>query len=262
MPGELSPIDKAKFVAAKRAVDFVEDGMRVGLGTGSTAAWMVRCLGELVREEGLRIKGVPTSSRTAHLAREVGIEVISLDEAKWLDLTIDGADEFDGDLNLIKGGGGALLQEKIVATASDQMIVIADIGKEVERLGAFPLPIEVIPFGWQTTKTLVEEMLISMDVLGRDATLRMVGDRPFVTEEGNHILDLHLNRIGNPRQLALVLNQVPGVVENGLFIDICDIVVVGYGDGRVEVRDINQGTVERDRLDFLEDDNLFRDLIE
>jgi ribose 5-phosphate isomerase A len=262
MPGELSPIDKAKFVAAKRAVDFVEDGMRVGLGTGSTAAWMVRCLGELVRDEGLRIKGVPTSSRTAHLAREVGIEVISLDEAKWLDLTIDGADEFDGDLNLIKGGGGALLQEKIVATASDQMIVIADIGKEVERLGAFPLPIEVIPFGWQTTKTLVEEMLISMDVLGRDATLRMVGDRPFVTEEGNHILDLHLNRIGNPRQLALVLNQVPGVVENGLFIDICDIVVVGYGDGRVEVRDINQGTVERDRLDFLEDDNLFRDLIE
>lgn len=262
MPGELSPIDKAKFVAAKRAVDFVEDGMRVGLGTGSTAAWMVRCLGELVREEGLRIKGVPTSSRTAHLAREVGIEVISLDEAKWLDLTIDGADEFDGDLNLIKGGGGSLLQEKIVATASDQKIVIADIGKEVERLGAFPLPIEVIPFGWQTTKTLVEEMLISMDVLGRDATLRMVGDRPFVTEEGNHILDLHLNRIGNPRQLALVLYQVLGVVENGLFIDICDIVVVGYGDGRVEVRDINQGTVERDRLDFLEDDNLFRDLIE
>ncbi len=262
MAGELSPIDKAKFVAAKRAVDFVEDGMRVGLGTGSTAAWMVRCLGELVREEGMRIKGVPTSARTAHLAREVGIEVVSLDEAKWLDLTIDGADEFDGELNLIKGGGGALLQEKIVATASDQMIVIADIGKQVERLGAFPLPIEVIPFGWQTTKTLVEEMLISMDVLGRDATLRMVGERPFVTDEGNHILDLHLNRIGNPRQLALVLNQVPGVVENGLFIDICDIVVVGYGDGRVEVRDINAGTVERDRLDFLEDDNLFKDLMD
>lgn len=262
MSGELSPIDKAKFVAAKRAVEFVEDGMRVGLGTGSTAAWMVRCLGELVREEGLRIKGVPTSARTAQLAREVGIDVVSLDEAKWLDLTIDGADEFDGELNLIKGGGGALLQEKIVATASDQMIVIADIGKEVERLGAFPLPIEVIPFGWQTTKTLVEEMLISMDVLGRDATLRMVGDRPFVTDEGNHILDLHLNRIGNPRQLALVLNQVPGVVENGLFIDICDVVVVGYGDGRVEVRDINEGTVERDRLDFLEDDNLFKDLME
>ncbi|MEE4346560.1 MAG: ribose-5-phosphate isomerase RpiA [Paracoccaceae bacterium] len=260
MPGELSPIDKAKFVAAKRAVDYVEDGMRVGLGTGSTAAWMVRCLGELVRQDGLKIKGVPTSTRTAALAREVGIEVISLDQAKWLDLTIDGADEFDGDLNLIKGGGGALLQEKIVATASDQMIVIADVGKEVETLGAFPLPIEVIPFGWQTTRALVEEMLISMDVLGRDVTLRMNGDRPFITDEGNHILDLHLNRIGNPRQLAMVLNQVPGVVENGLFIDICDIVIVGYGDGRVETRDINQGTIEQDRLDFVENENLFTDL--
>ncbi|MDX1821715.1 MAG: ribose-5-phosphate isomerase RpiA [Paracoccaceae bacterium] len=260
MPGELSPIDKAKFVAAKRAVDYVEDGMRVGLGTGSTAAWMVRCLGELVRQDGLKIKGVPTSTRTAALAREVGIEVISLDEAKWLDLTIDGADEFDGELNLIKGGGGALLQEKIVATASDQMIVIADVGKEVETLGAFPLPIEVIPFGWQTTRALVEEMLISMDVLGRDVTLRMNGDRPFITDEGNHILDLHLNRIGNARQLAMVLNQVPGVVENGLFIDICDIVIVGYGDGRVETRDINQGTIEQDRLDFVENENLFTDL--
>ena len=130
MAGELSPIDKAKFVAAKRAAQFVEDGMRVGLGTGSTAAWLVRCLGEMVRDDGLRIKGVPTSTRTAQLAREVGIEVISLDEAKWLDLTIDGADEFDGELNLIKGGGGALLQEKIVATASDQMVVIADLADE------------------------------------------------------------------------------------------------------------------------------------
>lgn len=262
MSGELSPIDKAKFVAAKRSVDFVEDGMRVGLGTGSTAAWMVRCLGELVRNDGLKITGVPTSTRTAELARDVGIEVVSLDEAKWLDLTIDGADEFDGDLNLIKGGGGALLQEKIVATASDQMIVIADIGKEVENLGAFPLPVEVIPFGWQTTQALIEEMLISMDVLGRNSTLRMNGSAPFVTDEGNFILDLHVNRIGQPRQLAMVLNQMPGVVENGLFIDICDSVIVGYGDGRVEVRDINAGTVEESRLDFLEDDNLFSDLSE
>ena len=260
MSGDLSPIDKAKFVAAKRAAQFVEDGMRVGLGTGSTAAWLVRCLGEMVRDDGLKIRGVPTSSRTAQLAREVGIEVISLDEAKWLDITIDGADEFDGDLNLIKGGGGALLQEKIVATASDQMIVIADIGKEVEHLGAFPLPIEVIPFGWQTTQALVEETLISMDVLGRSSTLRMNGQRPFHTDEGNYILDLHLNRIGNARQLALVINQMPGVVENGLFIDICDTVVIGYGDGKVEVRDINEGTVDTERLDFVESDNLFSDL--
>ena len=260
MSSDLSPIDKAKFVAAKQASTYVEDGMKVGLGTGSTAAWLVKCLGEMVERDGLTIKGVPTSTRTAQLARDVGIEVISLDEAKWLDLTIDGADEYDGNLNLIKGGGGALLQEKIVATASDQMIVIADASKQVETLGNFPLPIEVIPFGWQTTKTLVEETLIGMDVLGRKVSLRMNGDAPFYTDEGNHILDLHLNRIGNARQMSLVINQIPGVVENGLFIDICDIVVIGYGDGRVEVRDINQGSIEEGRIDFVENDNLFADL--
>lgn len=260
MTTDLSPIDKAKFVAAKQACRYVESGMKVGLGTGSTAAWLVKCLGELVRDEGLRIKGVPTSSRTAELARDVGIEVISLDEARWLDLTIDGADEFDGELNLIKGGGGALLQEKIVATASDQMIVIADISKQVETLGAFPLPIEVIPFGWQTTKTLVEEVLVGLDVLGRSTSLRMNGESPYVTDEGNHILDLHLNRIGNARQLSLVLNQIPGVVENGLFIDICDTVIVGFGDGRVEIRDINEGTTEVERFDFLQNDNIFTEI--
>lgn len=260
MTGELSPIDKAKFAAAKQAASLVETGMRVGLGTGSTAAWLVRCLGELVREEGLRFRGVPTSTRTAELARDVGIEVISLDEARWLDITIDGADEFDGDLNLIKGGGGALLQEKIVATASDQMVVIADAAKEVERLGSFPLPVEVIPFGLQTSQALIEETLVSMDVMGRQTTLRMNGDNPFYTDEGNHILDLHLGRIGNARQLAMVLNQIPGVVENGLFVDICDKVIIGYGDGRVETRDINEGTVSEAQLEFAEDDNIFRDL--
>lgn len=260
MHSDLSPIDKAKFVAAKRAAQLVETGMRVGLGTGSTAAWLVRCLGERVRDEGLQIKGVPTSTRTAELAREVGIEVITLDAAKWLDLTIDGADEFDAQLNLIKGGGGALLQEKIVATASDQMVVIADAGKAVETLGAFPLPIEVIPFGWQTTQTLVDEALISMDVLGGESTLRMDGDTPFVTDEGNRIVDLHLQRIGNPRQLALVLNQIPGVVENGLFIDVCDRVIIGHGDGNVEIRDGNAGTVETGQIDVAESDNLFADL--
>ncbi|MFT5067867.1 MAG: ribose 5-phosphate isomerase A [Yoonia sp.] len=259
MPTDLSPIDKAKFVAAKKATDYVKTGMKVGLGTGSTAAWLVQCLGELVRDEGLRIQGVPTSTRTAQLARDVGIEVISLDEAKWLDLTIDGADEYDGNLNLIKGGGGALLQEKIVATASDQMIVIADISKQVETLGAFPLPVEIIPFGWQTTKTLIEETLIGLDVLGQSTSLRMNGGAPLVTDEGNHILDLHLNRIGNARQLSLVMNQIPGVVENGLFIDICDTVIIGYGDGKVEVRDINNGAIEETKFDFLEVGNLFAD---
>lgn len=259
MSADLSPIDKAKYVAAKKAVDYVRPGMKVGLGTGSTAAWMVRCLGERVREEGLRITGVPTSTRTAELARSVGINVVSLDEAKWLDVTIDGADEFDRQLALIKGGGAALLQEKIVATASDQMIVIADAAKEVMTLGAFPLPIEVIPFGWQTTKALVEETLEALDVLNRDVTLRMNGGKPLLTDESNYILDLHLRRIGNPRQLALVLNQIPGVVENGLFIDICDIVVIGHADGRVTVRDINEGTERDDRIEIEPSDNIFRD---
>lgn len=262
MSSKLSPIDKAKFVAAKKATDYVQSGMKVGLGTGSTAAWLVRCLGELVQDHGLRIKGVPTSNRTADLARDVGIEVISLDEAKWLDVCIDGADEYDGSLNLIKGGGGALLQEKIVATASDQMIVIADVSKSVETLGAFPLPVEVIPFGWQTTKTLIEETLIGLDVLGQTTSLRMNGASPYVTDEGNFILDLRLNRIGNARQLSLVLNQIPGVVENGLFVDICDVVIVGYGDGRVDVNDLTKGTNETAAYDFLDEDNLFTDAID
>ena len=260
MSGELSPIDRAKFIAAKRAVQYVEDGMRVGLGTGSTAAWMVRCLGELVRKEGLQVTGVPTSTRTAELARQVGIRVATLDEAKWLDLTIDGTDEYDPNLNLIKGGGGALLQEKIVATASDQMVVIADISKQVEQLGSFPLPVEIIPFGWQTTKTLIEETLINLDVMGRSSALRPDRDQPYRTDEGNFILDLHLRRIGNPRQVSLVLNQIPGVVENGLFIDICDVVVIGHGDGTVELRDINNGTVTQDRVEIAESDNLFTDM--
>ncbi len=260
MAADLNPIDKAKFVAARRAVDYVEDGMKLGLGTGSTAAWMVRCLAERMKEERLRVIGVPTSRRTAELAASLGIPVHTLDEAKWLDLTIDGADEFDSNLNLIKGGGAALLQEKIVATASDQMIVIADAAKEVNQLGAFPLPVEVIPFGWQTTKALIEETLVSMDVFGREVSIRMNGQKPLVTDEANYILDLHLQRIGNPRQLALVLNQIPGVVENGLFIDICDVVVIGHPDGKVEVRDINTGIVENDQVLFAPTDNIFANL--
>lgn len=256
----LTPIDRAKFAAARRAVDMVEDGMKLGLGTGSTAAWMIRCLAERVRDEGLRVTCVPTSTRTAQLARELGLTVVGFDEAGWLDLTIDGTDEFDADLNLIKGGGGALLMEKIVATASDRMVVITDATKEVKTLGAFPLPLEVVPFGWQATRLLVEELLGAMDVMGTSATLRMNGTFPFISDEGNHILDLALGRIGNPRQLSLALNQVPGVVENGLFIDICDAVIVGYADGRVRIRDLAEGTVEEERIVFTETDNIFRDI--
>ncbi|SPH16756.1 Ribose-5-phosphate isomerase A [Defluviimonas aquaemixtae] len=254
MSADLSPSDNAKLAAAKRAVEFIEAGMRVGLGTGSTAFWMVKCLGERVREEGLNIVGVPTSSRTAAQAREEGIEIVTLDEARWLDLTIDGADEFDPEMNLIKGGGGAHLQEKIVATASDRMIVIADPSKAVDHLGTFPLPVEVIPFGREATRALIERSLREQDVWARDVTLRMSGDAPFVTDEGNHIFDLSLRRIGDPRELSLMLNQVPGVVENGLFIDICDCVIIGHGDGRAETRERGP------RVLHAEADNVFADL--
>ncbi|MBR2658119.1 MAG: ribose-5-phosphate isomerase RpiA [Loktanella sp.] len=257
MPKELSPIETAKFVAAKQATQYVQSGMKVGLGTGSTAEWLVRCLGEMVRDQGLQIKGVPTSVRTAKLARDLGIDIITLDDAKWLDLTIDGTDEYDDKLHLIKGGGGAHLREKVVASASDRMIVIADATKQVATLGAFPLPVEVLPFGMRTTRTLIEETLIGADVLGREVTQRMQGDAPFVTDEGNFILDLHLNRIGNPRDLAIVLNQIPGVVENGLFIDICDVVIVGHGNGKVEVRDITNDTRDVVQFDVQDDTNLF-----
>ncbi len=257
MPAKLNPINMAKYAAARRSVDFVEDGMRVGLGSGSTAAWMVRCLGELVREDGLKITGVSSSARTTALAKEAEIPLTTLEEVKWLDLTIDGADEFDDNLNLIKGGGGAHLMEKIIATASDQFVVISDVSKQVETLGAFPLPIEVIPFGWQTTKALVEEFLISMDVQGRTATLRLHRGKPFVTDQGNYILDLHLRRIENPRTLSLTINQVPGVVENGLFLDLCDAVIIGDADGMVEVRDLTKGVIEREKVDIHDGDNIF-----
>ena len=257
---DLSPGDLAKFAAAKRASLMVEPGMRVGLGTGSTAAWLVRCLGERVREEGLRFAGVATSVRTAALAAEVGLGIVALDEAGWLDLTIDGADEFDGRMTLIKGGGGALLREKTVAAASDRMVVIADAGKRVETLGAFPLPVEVIPFGLQTTRLQIGELLAGFGMPGRDLTLRMDGEVPFVTDAGNRILDLHLGRIERPADLALALNQIPGVVENGLFIDMCDRVIVGHGDGRVELHDLATARVEYSVVEILPADNIFTEI--
>lgn len=259
MSAQMSPVDTAKYVAARRACDFVESGMRLGLGTGSTAAWLVKCLGEMVERDGLAITAVPTSRQTAELARKAGIEVVELDDVSWLDLTIDGADEVDGDLSLIKGGGGALLREKIVATASDRMIVIADGSKEVATLGAFPLPIEVIPFGWQKTRKLVEEVISGLDTLGSDVALRMDCEGPFVTDEGNHILDLDLKRIGDARKAALALNQVPGVVENGLFVDICDVLILGYGDGQVACRDLEAGLADEGRVDVADMANVFAD---
>ena len=234
MPSNLSSSDQAKFLAAKRACEFVHNGMKLGLGTGSTAAWMVRCLAERVNKEGLKVKGVPTSIQTANLAKKLGIEVITLDTAGQLDLTIDGTDEFDGNLSLIKGAGGALLREKIVASASNKMIVIADDAKGVERLGRFPLPVEVVNFGFKSSQLLIQALLEFQDVDSSIIKTRMAGDLPFVTDEGNHILDLYLGRIGDAAALSLALNQVPGVVENGLFVKLCDLVIVGLADGTVK----------------------------
>ena len=255
----LSAADKAKFSAAKRAAGLVQSGMKVGLGTGSTAAWLVQHLGQKTRDEGLLIQAVPTSTRTADLAQKVGIEIITLDEAGWLDLTIDGADEFDAEFALIKGGGGALLQEKIVAMASDRMIVIADADKEVAQLGAFPLPVEVIPFGMNSTRISIERMLEALGYLKAKISTRMEGDRLFVTDEGNHILDLHMSVINDAKALALALNQLPGVVENGLFIDICSSVIIGHSDGRVETRDLVSGVTENSDMSA-QGHNLFSDI--
>jgi ribose 5-phosphate isomerase A len=247
--------DIAKSAAAKHAAALVKDGMKIGLGTGSTAAWLIKHLADRQRQENLRFTGVPTSLQTADLATAEGLMLTTLDQAKWLDLTIDGTDEFDEDLSLVKGGGGALLREKIVATASDRMVVIADDTKRVSTLGAFPLPVEVVGFGLSTTQMLLEEMLEGLDVTGNKAIPRMVGDDLFFTDEGHHIIDLHLGRIGDARQLSLVLNQVPGVVENGLFVDICDLVITGYADGTTSERGIE--TVAPLRA---EENNVFKDL--
>ncbi|MFO1175372.1 MAG: ribose-5-phosphate isomerase RpiA [Paracoccaceae bacterium] len=240
----LSPADLAKKAAADRAVDFVQDGMRLGLGTGSTAAFMVRRLGERVRQEGLRVVGVPTSTRTAELARKEGIRLVTLDQAGWLDLTIDGADEFDADLTLIKGGGGAHLQEKVVAAASDRMIVISDPGKRVARLGAFPLPVEALHFGLASSERHIARVLGHLGYGERPIRRRMAGAVPFVSDEGNAILDLHLGAIADAAALADALNQIPGVVENGLFINMSDLVIVGHGDGRSELIEAEPGLAE------------------
>ncbi|MEM7176762.1 MAG: ribose-5-phosphate isomerase RpiA [Pseudomonadota bacterium] len=230
MTDDLSPTDRAKRASALGALAHVEAGMKVGLGTGSTAAFMVDELGKLVAG-GLDIVGVPTSSRTAAQARGLGIPVTTLEEAGRLDLTIDGADEFDPAFNLIKGGGGALLQEKIVASASERMIVISDPSKEVATLGAYPLPIEIVRFGSGLTELHIAALLEQADVGARKLTWRMEGDARFVTDEGHYILDAHLARIGDPPALDTALNMIPGVVESGLFCGIASDVIVGLPDG-------------------------------
>jgi len=221
---------KAKKAAAERAVSYIQAGMIVGLGTGSTARFAIEKVGQL-HSEGVELWGVPTSSETEKLAKENGIPLKQ--DFTEIDLTIDGADEVDGDGRLIKGGGGALMREKIVAAASKREIIIVDRSKHVEKLGAFPLPVEVLPFGWQWVHT-------QLTALGGKCTLRKRGGTDFITDNSNLILDCQFGAIKDPAALAERINAIPGVLENGLFIGLTHTVITGYEDGRVEERRVGR----------------------
>lgn len=218
-----------KIKAAEVALGYVEAGMRLGIGTGTTAEEFVRLLAEKVAN-GFAVEGVPTSERTARLCVELGVPLRSLDERPELDLTIDGADEIDSMLRLTKGGGGALLREKIVAAASARMIVIADETKMVETLGTFPLPIEVNQFGLAATRLQIEKLASRLGLSGA-IDLRMAGSDHFTTDGGHLILDASFGLIPDAEALAMGLNAIPGVVENGLFIDMATLAIVAGPNG-------------------------------
>ncbi|MBL4647056.1 MAG: ribose-5-phosphate isomerase RpiA [Rhizobiales bacterium] len=216
--------------AAIAALDLVKDGMKLGLGSGSTAEEFVKVLAPRVAD-GLDIIGIPTSKRTGELATELGIKISTLEDHPLLDLTIDGADEIDPQMRLIKGGGAAHLREKIVATSSKAMAVIADHSKLVDTLGAYPLPLEVVPFGLNATKNMIESICrLDFGMTGA-LELRMRDGAPLVTDNGNLVLDASFGRIEDPEHLAVALSQVPGLVEHGLFINIATIAFVAGPDG-------------------------------
>lgn len=227
--------DDMKRAAAKAAMSLVEPGMRLGLGTGSTARHFVDLLGAQVKA-GLDVVCVPTSNATRIQAESLGIRLTTLDETPELDLTVDGADELDDDLQLIKGGGGALLREKIVAMASDRMVVIADLSKRVARLGRFPLPVEVVRFGWRSTEEWVRSCLAEAECSGPVALRRSATGEPFISDSGNYILDCALGRIDDPDMLHDLLKSVAGVVETGLFLGIADTAFVADANGVVTLR--------------------------
>jgi ribose 5-phosphate isomerase A len=221
-------LDLEKEAAARASLRFVRDGMTLGLGTGSTAAHVVRFLGEQVRG-GLKIRGIPTSVHTAELATSLGIPLTTLDETQQIDVDIDGADEFDPQLNLIKGGGGALLREKIIASASRQVVIIADSSKQVAVLGKFPLPVEVIP---------VAQALVAKRIAALGAVVKLRKDPQgniFVTDEGHHILDCSFGQLPDPPALARKLSDMPGVVEHGLFINLASVVLCARGENVMEL---------------------------
>jgi ribose 5-phosphate isomerase A len=229
MANELKQSDLEKEAAARASLRFVHDGNVVGLGTGSTAAYAVRFLGDQVRA-GLKIRGIPTSVHTRDLAASLGIPLTTLDECQQIDVDIDGADEFDPKLNLIKGGGGALLREKIIASASRQVVIIADSSKQAAVLGTFPLPVEVVGFA---------QPLVAKRITALGATVKLRQDakgNPFVTDEGHHILDCSFGKIPDPPALARILSDMPGVVEHGLFINLASVVLVAKGENVTELR--------------------------
>jgi ribose 5-phosphate isomerase A len=221
--------DQEKEAAARASLRFVKDGQVVGLGTGTTASHFIKLLGEQVKN-GLRIRGIPTSDRSRELAASLGIPLTTLDECQEIAVTVEGADEVDPQLRLIKGGGGALLREKIVASATKQLVIVADATKQVKMLGKFPLPVEVIKFA----QALVAKRIAA---LGADVQLRRKGDgMPFLTDENNHILDCRFGEIRDADRLARELSDMPGVVEHGLFIGMASVVLFARGSEIVEMR--------------------------
>ena len=228
-------LDIFKAIAAEKALEQVQSGMRLGLGTGSTAGKFVELLGKKVAAGGFDVVCVPTSEDTRRLAERCGLKLTTLDDHPELDLTVDGADEIDGALRLIKGGGGALLREKIVAMASERMVIIADHTKRVGALGSFPLPIEVVRFGSRATLQMIEDAAFDAGCEGEIA-LRKLNGEFYVTDSGNYIADCAFGEIGDPETLSDVLEMIPGVVEHGLFIGIVDQAIIA-GPAGVQVLD-------------------------
>ncbi|MGP4020723.1 ribose-5-phosphate isomerase RpiA [Saccharopolyspora sp. 5N708] len=237
--------DRAKWAAGTAAIDaYVRDGMKLGLGSGTTSHWFVRALGAAV-SDGLDIVGVPTSTGTRDLAIEVGVPLTTLAEVRRLDLTIDGADEIDHDGNMIKGGGACLLWERIVADASQRLVAVVDDTKLVDTLGAFPLPIEVIPFSWESTRRSIARLLTRLGHPDPDLRLRTRDGEAVVTDSGNYLIDAHLRVIKDPLALDGQLNWIPGVVENGLFTGIADEMIIGHPSGEHEIRDVHNAPSAR-----------------
>lgn len=230
-------MESNKRVAGEKAVEFVRSGMAIGLGTGSTIHHTIIRLGQMV-EQGLRITAVPTSLQTEQLAAQVGIPLADLRQVDRLDLVIDGADEVDARGNMIKGGGGALLREKILAQAADRLLIVVDQSKLVQQLGRFPLPVEVVPFGWEFTVRRIAR-------LGSQVTIRKQYGEIFVTDNDNFILDCRFGPIVNPQALETALHSIAGVVESGLFIGMLDTLIVGGPSGARAIRAQWQGSADR-----------------